>query len=257
MKRTQTDIEIGTVSEPLELLCRSLDRQADLAALPRRAARRRIVDALVRRAELLAGAPPPPAAEPLVVVGAPGSPRAARLRSALLEANPGLMRPGPPTDPDSLEPLIAAPRFELDWHVPAYAEWLLTADLRPTYRDLRRVSSRITGTETRALLGESMHLEQLAALKAVMPGVAVVRVVDDPAHEDRSAIEAAIAARESSTGHVEASAISRYWTWRMQEWRSRTSDADADLIVPAKRIDSDIAAAVAEVSAAAGLCQAG
>lgn len=255
-KRTQTDIEIGTVSEPLELLCRSLDRQADLPALPRRAARRRIVDALVRRACLLAGAPPPPAAEPLVVVGAPGSPRAARLRGALLEATPSLTRLGPPTDPDSLEPLIAAPLFELDWHVPAYAEWLLTADLRPTYRDLLRVSSRIAGTETRALLGESMHLEQLSALRAEMPGAMVVRVVDDPDVEDRSAVAAAIAARESATGRADATAISRYWTWRMKEWRARSSDVEVELTIPAKRIEHDIVGAVADVSAAAGLCKA-
>lgn len=258
VQRSAADLRIAAVSEPLEVLCRSLEREAELPAPARRAARRRLIDALVRRATLettAEGATAAPVVDPLVIAGAPGSLAAMRLRDDLTRR--GLVSvAGPPSDPDLLEAALSSPSFELDWHVPAYAEWLLGADLTETYRAWSRWAAG-TRPGARPLLGSHLHLEHATELSAAMPDATFIRVIADDDVELDEAIRHAVAARRASVGDVDGSTIERYWRWRLDEWRTIATGAAADLVVEAREVRDDLAAVVANVSAVASLCQSG
>lgn len=257
LRRASADVHIGAVAEPLELLCRSLDRESGLRTGPRRAARRRLTEALVRRSELLGASSSTSPPAPLLVAGAPGSPAASRLRRALLEGGFDIGVAGPPRDPDNLEPLLAAGQFDLDWPVPAYSEWLDSSSHASTYSDLSAILAGAGGSPGWTLLGDWTHLEHLPALRQQLPAAVVIRVSDDPATEQRVVIATAIAARRETTGSSDDSTIARYWKWRLDRWRERVDSADPDLTVAAGAIEDDLSEVLAEVSEVAGLCQAG
>jgi hypothetical protein len=95
MKRSnESDLDVGPIAEPLEILSRSLDREAGLHALGRIDARRtlrqllatraRLVDLARRRPDVVAT----PIAPPIVVTGMPGAGTAVLHR--LLARDPGL-----------------------------------------------------------------------------------------------------------------------------------------------------------------------
>lgn len=254
VKRTSADLGIAAVAEPLEVLCRSLEREADLRAPQRRAARRRLVAALVRRAELLASPPGDsgPAA-PLVISAAPGSVAAAALCRRLVEsavASP----PGPPADTDMLEPLLASPTFELDWHVPAYGEWLMDADLTDAYATLGRIARGTAPGAVRPLLSSWIHAEHTSSLLAALPGAVIVRVESDPESELNEAVRHAVEARRRNDGQLDPATAARYWSWRLET--RRLSDTTSHLTVESAAIDADPDAAVADVCRTISLCQA-
>ena len=126
-------------SEPLEVLTRSLDREARLTA----DARRRIRDELVTLLSARAVPEGAAATRTVFVTGLPGS-AADVLAAALGHAEPDAFLTG-----------FVSLSFDLRWHVPTYAEWLAEADLAPTYQAVR------DGTAAPAVLSGAFHLERL------------------------------------------------------------------------------------------------
>jgi hypothetical protein len=215
------DLGMEAISDQFEVLCGALRDEAQLHAGGIVAARRRVVDLLARRGRtvhLLDRHPEIDAlamAAPIVITGLPHS-GAETLRDLLVD-RPDLDRPG--DEPSLMGVHMSSIEFELDWHVPAYAEWYDEADLQPGYGWLRRLLQvqrwQDTGSPARRWVLTSMqHLEQLPALLATFPDALVVQT-----HRDLDAVVTDMVGsvserRRRSSAEVNPTQIGRYWSWR-------------------------------------------
>lgn len=245
------DLHIRPIAEPLELLTRSLDRQAQLHRAGRLAARRDLEALLVRRALTVGSTPPAATPHPIVVAGLPGS-RASLLR-ALLGLHPEVAAA---TDEDErMGAGLASICFELRWHVPAYAEWFDGTRLDDAYRLLR---DSLDATDRRWLLGSPQHLERLPELASAFGGVVVVRVLGDESTVIASTTELAMRLRHASSGCVSSETVQRYVAWRVRRLvdRAMTSPVPGGVeVVDVGTHDllTDPAGTLRQVAEAAGL----
>jgi hypothetical protein len=161
-----------------------------------------------------------------VITGLPDAPMEA-LAQSLVRAG----ATGAPS-PDPLEVALSSWSFEMDWHLPTYAEWLHDADLTEAYR---------TGAGAAMLVGTA-HLERMAEIGAALPGATVV-VIETGA--DRFAERSAdlIAPRRAQWSHrVDAAALRRYLDFRLGVMleRARSEPTGARVVrVPEAAVRSD------------------
>lgn len=210
------DLDIGPIAEPLELLTRSLDRQAQLHRAGRLAARRDLQALLVRRARTIGATPPEATPHPIVVAGLPGS-RASLLR-ALLELHPEVSRVA--DENERMGAGLASICFELRWHVPAYAEWFDGARLDDAYRLLR---NSLDATDRRWLLGSPQHLERMSELASTFGELVVVQVGCDETSVIDATTELALRLRHASSRRVNHETVHRYVAWRVRRLLDRAT----------------------------------
>lgn len=242
MKRTGSDdFGPGNWSEPLEVLCTALRREADLDLAGRRWARAYLLDLLTTRAEHAAAAQTSPSGTSSVVendaIPSKSTTEAMRATSAassgttpetLLAATPDQRDPwhsgAPPDDDDEMALTLCSIRFEQWWHVPGYAEWLDSADLADAYGQWAK--------GPRAGRGGLLHLEHLPDLRAALPTARVeVRVGDLDAAADAMVAEVVARraeARAASRTEADVDRVRRYWHWRMSRMLERAADATRD-----------------------------
>lgn len=213
--------------EPLEILCRSLDREARLHPRGRLATRRRLVALLTMRARVaqaLRDRPTltsSPLVAPIVITGLPHSGVAQLHR--LLSASDGLRVLHTGEESALLEASFASLDLDVDWHIPAFSEWYDSADLTGAYQRLASTLRAIDRDRPprRWLLHAWQHLEQLDALLAAFPDATIVTVhrnLDD-------GVEAWIAEvcerRARCSDDVEPAKVDRYWRWRLESLARR------------------------------------
>ncbi len=227
MKRTGSDdFGPGNWSEPLEVLCTALRREARLDLAGRRWARAYLLDLLTTRAERAAAAPTPPAKNASVVendaIPSESTTEATGRRpEALLAATPDQRDPwtpgAPPDDDDEMALTLCSIRFEQWWHVPGYAEWLDSADLGDAYRQW--------AAGPRSGRGGVLHLEHLADLRAALP---TARVEVQTGHLDAAAeamVSEVVARRAASRTEADVEPLRRYWRWRLGRMLERAAEA--------------------------------
>ena len=229
MKRSNlVEMDVAPIAERLEILTRSLDREASLTIQGRRDAHRDLVDLLVERARLLDAIlhqprlTTTPFDPPIVLAGLPAA--GLDLLGDLLAADRGLRTPTPP-DLGSLD--LASWEFELRWNVPAYAEWIDRADLTNSYRLARAQLSRSQSSEPaeRWVLASPQHVERTAEIASVFPGATVVRLHRDPVVVVTELARDVAERRGSASAVVNPSTIGRYWSWRFGRMAQRALDA--------------------------------
>ena len=233
----RSDIPPADLGEPLAVLTRALDRQADLTLDGRRAAREALVAALVARAEIDA-ADAPPTVPDLVVVGLPHG-AAGALSKALgvhTEAAPPL---GPGDDAAAWRYHLADPSWELRWHVPDFAEWL----------DERRGALAPPPTLHRCTGGLAWcwSLPRSPSTRLV-----VVRDRGELATEAvRGLTQATLAERSRHSHRQRPQVVERYVRWRMAAVSDllEAAAAQADLVLDGSSVSDDPARAAAAVSA--------
>lgn len=215
-------------SLPLEELCRSLDREARLTPAGRRAARDELVDVLVSRVApptdgVAGGAGARGTGAPVVVTGLPGS-GADDVARAL-----GRHRP------DAVEAAFVSLDHEIRYHVPAYAEWLDTADLRPAYAAARRRLDEATGRIGHDVIAGAVHLAHPDLVREELRPALVVVVDRDPDDCVIDVVAASTEARRRTSTEVDPGRVLRYWRWRVESLAEhrRGWGAAGDLVVPA------------------------
>lgn len=252
MKRTRLD-DFGDdrFSEPLDILCRSLDADADLTAIGRLRARRLLVHLLstrARTADLLRRFPElavAPVGSPIVITGLPGSgvSQLAELlvrngrASPVVRAGSGALgtrrrtgRDDACDDGELFASDLRTIRFERIWHVPAYAEWYDTADLTHTYQHLRTIlqilqsrrGARPSADTPRWLFASVQHLEHPVSILEAFPDATIVQVHRDPMATMASVTTAIAHERAASARGVDPDAVARYWTWRFARMLTRS-----------------------------------
>lgn len=238
MKRTGSDdFGPGNWSEPLEVLCTALRREADLDLAGRRWARAYLLDLLSTRAERAAGGPPNPSAVASVVESdamtsdptteAAGGPRAGAQRATpdpVIAATPDqLDRWTPdaaPDDDDELAVTLCSIRFEQWWHVPGYAEWLDGADLTDAYGQW--------AAGPRAGRGGVLHLEHLPLLRRVLGDTAVLVRTGDLDAATEAMVADVTARRTEANSGSDVDQLRRYWRWRLGRMLERTAEGASD-----------------------------
>ena len=229
MKRSNlVDLDVASIAERLEILTRSLDREADLTTRGRVEARHDLVELLVGRAELLdtitrrPQLTTTPFDPPIVLTGLPAA--GVDLLTDLLTTDPGIRVPAP-VDLGTLD--LASWDFEVRWNVPAYAEWFDRADLTDSYRLARAQLGRRQHDDPSGtwLLASPQHLERTDELAAVFPGAVVVRLHRDPVVAVAELARDVTRRRRSSTTTVHPVTIGRYWSWRFERMADRAEAA--------------------------------
>lgn len=250
MHRRRTDDFGGTAwMEPLEILTRSLDREARLTMAGRRRARSDLVAHLVgRTVEPDDG---PAVRRPRVIITG-SHPEAVATVEAALGSPPG-------RGTALLESSFVSPTFELRWHVPAFAEWLLDADLDAQFADIAARSSRRTdaaAVEVIGIVGLQGHIGRLAAALA---GAIVVVVDTDPDLATAEMTRRCVLARSRDSKAVDGVRVERYWRWRIglgEERRRAETPLPGSITLEHDAVLDDPATAAATVLAAAGPGQA-
>ncbi|MFN8051632.1 MAG: sulfotransferase [Acidimicrobiales bacterium] len=194
-------------SEPLDVLTRSLDREARLTRAGRLRVRRDLVAQLAARAAPAGDEPPAdrgPEHAPVFVVGLPAT-----------EGLGDALRAG--TTPNAVDPFaFVSLRHEERWHVPGYAEWLSEADLTPSYESARR---SLAGEERphrpRRVVEGAVHLEHVDLIARVLPSATVVHVRTDVAASVRATAERSLVLRRRDSDEADADKVHRYWEWRV------------------------------------------
>lgn len=248
------DLDIGRVAEPLELLTRSLDRQAALHRVGRTEARRALVGMLVRRAQVIASASPSPVLGPIVIAGLPGS--AASFLRSLVALHPEVA--AVPDEDDRLGAGLANICFELRWHVPAYAEWFDGARLDDAYRLLRDslATEASAAPPVRWLLGSAQHLDRRSELAAAFPDPVIVYVEGGEDAVTDTTVELALRLRRAASDQVDPEKVHRYVAWRIGRLRDRAASrpgSDGITVVATEELLGNPAGCVRRVAEAAGL----
>jgi hypothetical protein len=259
MRRTDlSEMDVGPIAEPLEILSRSLQREAGLHALGRIAARDRLRGFLATRGRLadLARRRPEVVRQsiepPIVLAGLPGT--GATLLQRLLALDPGLRTlgdsearsplPAPastggPADARPAERLgddmwllavgFGSMLFEAWWNVPAYAEWIDAADLHGAYGTMRDLLAvlQVDRAASRWVLTSPQHLERLVEITDVFPGATVVHTHGDPAALVPELAARIADRRRRDTFDVAPATIGRYWAWRTERLLARSIDQRA------------------------------
>jgi len=208
------DLDLNLLAEPLELICRDLER-AHLRPERRRAARRLLLDAL--RSE----SPPEqrsargvlnevhdsqPATAPVVLVV--GLPHSATSVVGALEASGHFDSTYLDAERSYLTPRLRSLEFEQRWHLPSWAEWFEGTDHTACLQPLTRRSS------TRPQLIASWSLmERPGQLLDDAAGVVVVVRPDE--HTVQGLIDETVRQRHQWADHVDDAAVRRYWRWRL------------------------------------------
>ncbi len=222
-------------AEPLEILCRSLERDAHVHPVGRVRARRRLVDALVARArqeqllEERSAIVDAPVATPIVIIGLPHA-GGSLLRDRLAD-EPGSR--APPTDHDLLAPSLASMEFEVDWHVPAFAEWYDSADLTHAYQRLRTTLQVLDGEgpsdpSDRWVIEGWQHVEQLGAIANAFPDAVIVQVHRDPDAVLAEWVDTVARRRRESSDRVAPEQLAKYWEWRLDVMLARATHYRAE-----------------------------
>ncbi|MEZ5321078.1 MAG: hypothetical protein R2698_03155 [Microthrixaceae bacterium] len=241
MRRSNSS-EFGPMSwtEPLEVLTRSLVREAALTRGGRRVVRDRLVTLLQDRTD---DAPSPEDGdsggdEPgvdLVVITAPtwlGLQRAASERKGRAGGGQTLIL----TDDTTMGPEFCSLCFERWAHVPTYAEWLDEADLGANLRAARRrIAVRATRRGVAEVVVASVVLHDRllevadawpsARFETTGPADAEVR----PEHLDAEVAEV-IAERRRHSARVDPDKVGRYWRWRVGALATRGVGQRAELM---------------------------
>jgi len=246
MHRAGRDDFDGTAwSEPLEVLTRSLDREARLHHAGRRRARDELIALLASRDQ-----PRPP-----TVAGAGANGTAAPARPVVIIA--GLEGSGA----SELAELVAGPggdsalgatldesefvslSFEQRWHLPRYAEWLAATDPDALWARIRRRVDALAATPGPPIvLSGAQHLEHLDAIARAFPDATLVQVHRDTAECVAITVEASIAARRNYSDQVDPLKVARYWAWRIGVLLERNALARSSLATePAARVVIDVA----------------
>lgn len=204
MHRAGTDDFGGTAwTEPLEVLTRSLDREALLSLPGRRRARLDLVGRLVARTL----APAEPGGRPVALVTAPDS--------DCLEAIERALGSRVGRGAALLESSFTSQTFEVRWHLPSYAEWLAEADLAPVYRDAAERSARLADDAPVEVVGAVEFGERRAELETAFPGALFVEVTRDLDEAVATTTTDSAATRRSSSSDVDVGKVERYWRWRL------------------------------------------
>ena len=225
-------------SEPLEVLTRSLDREASLTMSGRRAARDRLVARLLDRRPIRDVTSDGTGAVPTVVVTGP-DPDSVRSGEQALGGSgiDGITL---------LESTFTSMSFEVDAHIPSYAEWLTEADLHAPYADVaRRCTHRV--------LGAMDFAERTAEIDRALPGALLVEI-DRPLEDAVEAItHHSVLGRRPDSRTVDPAKVERYWRWRLGLRQERRAGArPADLTVGYDELVAAPAAFAAAVASAVG-----
>jgi len=211
MKRTGSDdFGPGNWSEPLEVLCTALRREADLDLAGRRWARAYLLDLLSTRAERAAGGPRAGAQR------ATPDPVIAATPDQLDRWTPDAA----PDDDDELAVTLCSIRFEQWWHVPGYAEWLDGADLTDAYGQW--------AAGPRAGRGGVLHLEHLPLLRRVLGDTAVLVRTGDLDAATEAMVADVTARRTEANSGSDVDQLRRYWRWRLGRMLERTAEGASD-----------------------------
>ncbi len=238
----RNDIPADSQREPLAVLTASLVNEAGLHARGVSAARDRLVELVgawphddgdgpaddlhseqsSASAAATGGsdAEGPPTAGPgaLIVAATPGVP-IDPLVSSLIEAGAVLIGP-----PDPLEVTLSSWSFELDWHLPTYAEWLHDADLSVAYRLAARwMATMPRPSASVPMLVGTGHMERLHEIDASMTDATVVIVGGDEDHLDR-ATDLIARRRASFADEVDRTKLRRYLDFRLATMAQRAAD---------------------------------
>lgn len=253
MHRTGGDDFDGTAwIEPLEVLTRSLDREAGLSRTARRAARAQLVDRLSQRAPTVARppidtSPPVRASGPTVVVVGLDPMLVGALESALgAEAGRGLRL---------LDGAFSSQRDEWQWHVPSFSEWLAEADFVPICHDVARRSRATSPATSVDVVAAGQLVEQLPAVRIAWPDAVIVEIHTDPGSAARVVTDLSIERRRSNGIDVDEAKVGRYWRWRLDlsaERRAAWVPIGPTLDVDGAEVAADAAAVAARVQSIIG-----
>lgn len=227
VRRGRSDLDLASLAEPVELLCRDLDGPAELHAAGRREARRFVLDRLTRSP---AAVPEPTPRRSVVIAGLPGC------GADGLAARLGLA----PADPAAtLERSFRTLDLEHRWHLPGYAEWFDGADHVAAW-------ARIAATAPAgpAAWTSWTVLERLGELERTPGGLAAVVLVDEGDADRRrqrvaTLVDDVVAERRRWSDAVDPEAVARYWSWRVDRLLERRDAWAASTSVPVLRLDGE------------------
>ncbi|NLA35069.1 MAG: hypothetical protein GX868_05195 [Actinobacteria bacterium] len=207
-------------SEPLEWLTRDLQHEARLTDAARPRVRTMLMDLLLARAvggktgiaerDLDA----PVILPRTVVFAGADAPAIARLAAAY----------GASALNDPLRSEFCGLEWELDFHLPHFAEWQADDPLADQYASAARRSSygstnATIGTTAAHLWCAFGHAEHLTQIRRAMPAAVIVSLSGG---SDRSTIDSAIERRRSWSDAVDEDKVERYWRWRLERLRTKT-----------------------------------
>lgn len=226
----RNDIPSELQRQPLALLTSSLSREAALNASGRRWARQRLVELVgawpagsTSTSDLVA--PELTAGAPVILAALPATPVNGVLDAL---AGVGIEAVGPP---DALSVALHSFDFEMDWHVPTYAEWLHDADFAPLYRWTHSWAATLLPRRSRALLVGPDHLERVADIGRALPSAVIVMIESSLGEATARAVDAVCARRERHSDAVSRDKVARYLTFRLSTMVDR-----ADRASPNQRI---------------------
>jgi len=229
------------LGEPLAVLARSLDEQADLSSPGRRGARQLLIDLL------LADRPPttPTVSETrvLIVTGAPGVDLDATMRAC---RDRGCVELQPVTAVDDARPIgstdtarfaaswFVSSAFEYRWHVPDFAEWMQSPPGRrrviEVLSEWLTVAAAIDNGDTTAespfVIAGVGFAEPLQEILATLPSARALIVGSSMPEQDHTRFrEAVIAQRARTSLRHRPEVDARYVEWRLDAIKSALANA--------------------------------
>ena len=207
-------------SEPLEWLTRDLQHEAKLTDEARPLVRTMLVDLFVSRAVggktgVAERDPDDPIVLPrTVVIAGADAPAIATLAAAY----------GASAVNDPMRSEFCGLEWELDFHLPNFAEWQAADPLAAQYASAARRSSY---GSTNATVGNTAahlwcafgHAEHLTQIRRAMPNAVIVSLGGG---SDRATVDSAIERRRRWSSAVEEDKVARYWQWRLARLRETT-----------------------------------
>lgn len=233
-------------SEPLEWLTRDLQHEAGLTDEARPLVRTMLMDLLLARAvggktgvadrDLDAAVVLPRT----VIIAGTDAPAVSKLAAAF----------GASALNDPMRSEFCGLEWELDFHLPHFAEWLAEDALAEQYESAARRSSygsnnATVGTASAHLWCAFGHAEHLTQIRRALPKAVIVSLGDG---SDQATIDLAIERRRRWSDAVDADKVARYWNWRLSLARDKR---DAQLLGfraagDANLIEIDTAAALGD-----------
>jgi hypothetical protein len=139
--------------------------------------------------------------------------------------------------------------YTLEWHarVPRWRDHYFTLDHDSHYAFLRtqlQVLSHLRGP-TRWVLKTPQHLEQLGPLMRTFPDATIAFTLRDPVAVIQSAITMLAYGDRVRRREIDADGLAAYWIDRVERLL-RAAVADIDLIDPARRVDVEFGAFMAD-----------
>lgn len=202
-------------SEPLEVLCRSLELEARLHHRGRRAVRTELTDLLVERAS-----EPEAAQHSTVAVATLDEAAASNLVTELCRV--------PEVRTRRLAPTLTSMDFERRWHIPGYAEWLAEADLIEPLARLRAYEAAGGGSDHSSgsvieVVTSPMFIERIETLRDAMPTAVIVQIHTDVPTALGEMTARSVEERKRYSDDVDPDRVERYWTWRVELMMDRNA----------------------------------